>query len=135
MEHDKRVVVYPCYLNSNYTVSQGRKIPKIAACDNPAAPEIYDCVIQGLKLPADIEMKRHPRDWKYPGRIRVQLKDDQGNLVNPDIPTRHTLFLKIAELVPRHPGRSGKAKAGGQAAIAAGPSSGGGGKKGGKKKK
>jgi hypothetical protein len=44
----------------------------------------------------------------------------------------HALFLKIAELVPRHPGRSGKAKAGGQAAIAAGAS---GSKKGGKKKK
>jgi hypothetical protein len=54
----------------------------------------------------------------------------------------HALFLKIADLVPRHPGRSGKTKAGGPAAVAAGASGsgtsgggGGGGKKGGKKKK
>jgi hypothetical protein len=50
-----------------------------------------------------------------------------------------TLYAKIAELVPRHPGRSAKARA----AAAAGPSGGAalppppaaGGKKGGKKKK
>lgn len=29
---------------------------KCAACDNPTAPEIYDCVVQGLKLPADVEV-------------------------------------------------------------------------------
>ena len=48
----------------------------------------------------------------------------------------HALFLKIAELVPRHPGRTGKAKAGAQAAAGASGSGGGGGggKKGGKKK-
>jgi hypothetical protein len=28
-----------------------------AACDNPTAPEIYDCIVQGLKLPADIEVR------------------------------------------------------------------------------
>ena len=33
-----------------------------AACDNPIAPEIYDCVIQGLKLPADIEVSCHFKD-------------------------------------------------------------------------
>ena len=45
----------------------------------------------------------------------------------------HTLLLKIAELVPRHPGRTGKAKT--PAAITSGASGSGGGKKGGKKKK
>lgn len=46
----------------------------------------------------------------------------------------HALLLKIAELVPRHPGRTGKAKAIG-GASGSGASSSGGGKKGGKKKK
>jgi hypothetical protein len=49
-----------------------------------------------------------------------------------------TLMIKIAELVPRHPGRSSKAKAqlAAAASAAAGSSSAsGGGKKGGKKKR
>jgi len=96
------------------------------ACDNPTTPEIFDSVVQGLKLEADIEVsgtqlilsplqgclsesvlssgllcvgallsaylillqkKRHPKDWKYLGRVRVQLKDDSGKPVNPDIPS------------------------------------------------
>ena len=96
-----------------------------AGCDNPTTPEIYDCIIQGLKLAADIEVryeyeaicrhrdvkdsvvlvflinrnvicvlqrKRHPRDWKFPGRVRVQLKDENGKPVNPDVPDRKFIF-------------------------------------------
>jgi hypothetical protein len=51
----------------------------------------------------------------------------------------HVLFLKIAELVPRHPNRTGKAKTpaitAGASGSGSGASAGGGGKKGGKKKK
>lgn len=28
----------------------------LVACENPTTPEIFDCVVQGLKLPAEIEV-------------------------------------------------------------------------------
>lgn len=107
-----------------------------------------------------MQRKTHPKDWKYLGRVRVHLKDDAGKLLNPDVPSREfpavvatpasgsppltpvslpfyfagqALMVKVAELVPRHPGRTGKAKAAG--AAVGGASSSGGVKKSGKKKK
>ncbi|EFN55031.1 hypothetical protein CHLNCDRAFT_134874 [Chlorella variabilis] len=119
-EHDKRVIVYPNYLDNRKTVAQGRRIPKelgelppaAAVPSAPNAIEIYECIINGLKLEAEAEMKSYPRDWMVPGRVRVKLRGEDGSLANPDIPTRRALLLKVAELVPRHPGRvNGRPKA------------------------
>eukprot|EP00884_Botryococcus_braunii_P014421 jgi/Botrbrau1/22980/Bobra.0030s0047.1 len=69
---------------------------------------MLDCCTKGLALQAEAEGKRHPRDFFSDGRIRVRLKDESGKPVVPSIPNRKELFIKIAELVPRHPGRTGK---------------------------
>lgn len=35
-----------------------------------------------------VQRKRHPRDWMYLGRVRVQLKDSEsGELLHKDIPS------------------------------------------------
>lgn len=34
-----------------------------------------------------LQRKRHPKDWKYLGRIRVQIKDDKGEVINNDVPS------------------------------------------------
>lgn len=104
-EHDKRVIIYPNYLDNRKTVAEGRRIPKELACEAPNALEILDCVTKGLKLEAEAEMKSYSRDWMVPGRVRVKLRNDDGSPVNPDIPSRRALLVKVAELVPRHPGR------------------------------
>ena len=111
--------------------------PSPTACDDPTSPEMYDCVVRGLGLAADLQNKTHPADFMARGRVRVALVGLDGAPLNPAIPDRRTLLLRVAELVPRHPGRSAKAKAALAAAqaAAAGPSAAaGGGKKGGKKK-
>ncbi|PRW57351.1 signal recognition particle 19 kDa -like [Chlorella sorokiniana] len=121
-EHDKRIIIYPNYIDSRKTVAQGRRIPKELAAESPNAIEIYECIINGLKLEAEAEMKCYPRDWMVPGRVRVKLRNDDGSPVNPDIPSRRALLIKVAELVPRHPGRANRkpgALAGPQAAAAA----------------
>lgn len=110
-EHDKRVILYPNYINSKKTVAQGRRISKDKACENPQIVEMLDGCTKGLKLPAQVEDKSYSRDWLIRGRIRVQLKTDDGKPLNPDIPTRTALMLRVAELVPKHPMRSKRAQA------------------------
>ena len=96
--------------------------------------EILDCC-RYLGLPCDVEDKQYARDWWLSrGRVRVQLRDlDSGAPVNPDIPSRRELLLRVADLVARHPGRHaprGGGKAGGGASgsgvAAAGGASGSG---------
>ncbi|KAL2547605.1 Signal recognition particle 19 kDa protein [Forsythia ovata] len=126
----KWIVFYPIYINSKKTIAEGRRINVSKACENPTYAEIYDCCSH-LKLPCAIESeKSYPRDFMQRGRVRVQLKREDGSLYNPAISSRKQLMLHVAELVPRHPGRTKKQEP--ASASTAGPSKSG---KGGKKKR
>ncbi|KZV40724.1 hypothetical protein F511_22925 [Dorcoceras hygrometricum] len=126
----KWVVFYPIYINSKKTLAEGRRINASKACENPTCPEIYDCCAH-LKLPSAIEVdKAYPRDFMQRGRVRVLLKREDGSLYNPAISSRKELMLHVAELVPRHPGRTKKQET--ASASTAGASKSG---KGGKKKR
>jgi signal recognition particle subunit SRP19 len=83
------------------------------ACDDPLMPEIWDCISQpwGLQLPAEAQQASHPADYKIRCRVRVALKGADGLPFNPEVPDRKALFLKVAELLPRHPNRSPEAVA------------------------
>ncbi|CAN6898260.1 unnamed protein product [Brassica oleracea] len=101
----KWVVMYPVYINSKKTVAEGRRISLSKACESPNCIEISDCC-KHLKLSSAVEIdKAYPRDFMQVGRVRVQLKREDGTLVNPAIASRKQLMQKIAELVPRHPER------------------------------
>eukprot|EP00879_Flechtneria_rotunda_P003902 GHRR01004142.1.p2 GENE.GHRR01004142.1~~GHRR01004142.1.p2 ORF type:complete len:150 (+),score=45.14 GHRR01004142.1:263-712(+) len=112
---DRRIIVYPDYINSTKTVSQGRRIPVDKACDTPTIPEMLDVCNMALKLPAQPEAKRYPRNWcveigkelSY-GRIRVLLRKEDGTPVNPEVSNRRELMLKLAEYVKKHPDRHKK---------------------------
>ncbi|XVF87056.1 hypothetical protein PTKIN_Ptkin18bG0089800 [Pterospermum kingtungense] len=81
----KWVVFYPVYINSKKTVAEGRRISLIKACENPTCVEIADCCSH-FKLPNAIEIdKAYPRDFMQRGRVRVQLKKEDGTLYNPAI--------------------------------------------------
>ena len=103
---DSRVCIYPCYLNSKLSSSKGRKIPISKAVEDPTTPQIYDIVQKILQLPAEMERKKHPKDWRYLGRVRVSLKDGNGSFIKDDLKSRKDLMLKVAELLPKHPARS-----------------------------
>ncbi|CAN6882955.1 signal recognition particle 19 kDa protein-like isoform X1 [Brassica napus] len=101
----KWVVMYPVYINSKKSVAEGRRISLSKACENPNCIEITDCC-KHLKLPSAVEIdKAYPRDFMQVGRVRVQLKREDGTLLNPAITSRKQLMQKIADLVPRHPER------------------------------
>ncbi|CAK9166274.1 unnamed protein product [Ilex paraguariensis] len=105
----KWIVFYPIYINSKKTIAEGRRINASKACVNPTTcVEIGDCCSY-LKLPFAIEIdKAYPRDFMQRGRVRVLLKKEDGTLCNPVISSRKQLILHVAELVPRHLGRTKK---------------------------
>ncbi|KAK7363418.1 hypothetical protein VNO77_05561 [Canavalia gladiata] len=125
----KWIVLYPVYINSKKTMAEGRRISLTKACENPTCAEIGDCCSY-LKVPFAIEIdKAYPRDFMQRGRVRVLLKKEDGTLYNSSISSRKQLMLRIAEMVPRHHGRTKKQEA--ASTSTAGPSnkSGKGGKK------
>uniref|UniRef100_A0A5B6YHR6 Signal recognition particle 19 kDa protein n=1 Tax=Davidia involucrata TaxID=16924 RepID=A0A5B6YHR6_DAVIN len=127
----KWVVLYPVYINSKKTIADGRRISTSKACENPTCAEISDCCSH-LKLPFAIEIdKAYPRDFMQRGRVRVLLKKEDGTLHNSAISSRKQLMLCVAELVPRHPGRTKKQEPA-ASTSGTGPSKSG---KGGKKKR
>jgi signal recognition particle subunit SRP19 len=99
MDVSRWVVIYPVYINSKKTLAEGRRISTSKACDNPTVVEISDCC-QYLKLPCAIELdKVYSRDNMQRGRVRVQLKREDKSLVNPAVPSRKVLLMRVAELV------------------------------------
>ncbi|KAK3030622.1 hypothetical protein RJ639_035826 [Escallonia herrerae] len=101
-------ILHPVYINSKKTITEGRRINASKACENPTCAEIGDCCSH-LKIPFAIEIdKAYSRDFMQRGRVRVSLKREDGTLYNPAISSRKELMLHVAELVPRHPGRTKK---------------------------
>mmetsp|Transcript_28662 Transcript_28662/g.54895 ORF Transcript_28662/g.54895 Transcript_28662/m.54895 type:complete len:142 (+) Transcript_28662:194-619(+) len=98
-KHDRRVIVYPAYLNSKLTVREGRRIPASLATDNPSTHEVMESVLR-LGFKAEIEDKSYSRDYMVRGRVRVELRGESGEPANEEIPNRRMLLIKIAELVP-----------------------------------
>uniref|UniRef100_A0A7N0UHU2 Signal recognition particle 19 kDa protein n=1 Tax=Kalanchoe fedtschenkoi TaxID=63787 RepID=A0A7N0UHU2_KALFE len=52
--------------------------------------------------------KAYPRDFMQRGRVRVMLKHESGTFSNPAVTSRKQLMLQVAEMVPRHQGRTKK---------------------------
>lgn len=105
---DRRIALYPEYLDAGLTIQEGRRVPKKVACEHPTAKEMADCCVH-LKLPVEVQDKMFSRSCTKNGRIRVQLKDEAGNLVNSDIPNKKVLMKEICALIPKHAGRQGHA--------------------------
>ncbi len=88
-EKSRWICIYPAYLNSKKTVSDGRQIPLKYAVENPTCNEIRDVLVNaGFNVELETN-KVYPRELnKYDmlsrGRIRVQLKNEDGSLIKPD---------------------------------------------------
>lgn len=87
-------------MNSKKTLAQGRVVPKRFAVENPTYQEILD-VVKASGFEAEVENKQYSREgnkeWLFRGRVRVQLKNDDGTPVNPTFPSSElkTYFLFI----------------------------------------
>ena len=89
-EPSRWICVYPAYINNKKTVADGRRIALDKACENPTCVEIRD-VLQNVGFKVEIEPHRvHPKELNkyeqlYRGRVRVQIKSDDGNPIKSDL--------------------------------------------------
>ncbi|CAH1252319.1 signal recognition particle 19 kDa protein-like [Branchiostoma lanceolatum] len=104
-DKDRFICIYPAYINSRRTLPQGRRIPQEKGVDNPTATEIKD-VLQAGGFNIVLENKAYAkelfhRDPNLRGRIRVQLKNDDGSPINEKFPNRKSVYLYVAETIPK----------------------------------
>lgn len=105
-------VLYPYYFDKSVSRADGRKVPKSLAVDTPDVEDLKQILIF-LKIPMMIELnKRHPSDHFCVGRIRYQLKNDDGSWANTEIQNskccfadiyreEFALYKKCGELIPK----------------------------------
>ncbi|KAJ5746883.1 uncharacterized protein N7511_008579 [Penicillium nucicola] len=95
--------LYPVYFDKTRSRAEGRKVGAELAVENPLARDIVDAV-QMLGLNAGLEPEKlHPKDWANPGRVRVQVKNEDGKLANPKIKNKHHLYILVAQYLKAHP--------------------------------
>ena len=98
--------IYPAYINSNKTRQEGRIVAKAKAVPNPTYVEIRD-VLQNSEegFKPIVENKQHPRERsreiQFRGRIRVQLKNDDGTPKNEKFPDRESVLHFLCEKIPQ----------------------------------
>ncbi|KAJ8969441.1 hypothetical protein NQ317_010384 [Molorchus minor] len=99
------------YINSKKTLAQGRKIAKDKCVENPTHQEIRDTIV-AANLKVGVENKLYSRERSkellYRGRIRVQLKNDDGTPCNPNFPTRDSIMYHLGEMIPKLKSRQNK---------------------------
>ncbi|KRT86358.1 hypothetical protein AMK59_3007 [Oryctes borbonicus] len=101
---ERWVCIYPAYVNSKKTLAQGRRLQKDKCVENPTHQEIRD-VLAAVGLKVGVENKLYSRERSkelvYRGRIRVQLRNDDGTPCSPNFPTRDSLLYHLGEMIPK----------------------------------
>ncbi|XP_063050852.1 signal recognition particle 19 kDa protein [Engraulis encrasicolus] len=132
-DKERFICIYPLYINSKKTLAEGRRIPSEKAVENPTCAEIKD-VLTAAGLNVLVENKMHPREWnrdvQFRGRVRVQIKQEDGNPCQDKFASRKEVMFYVAEMIPKLKTRTQKSGSG-----ETGAQQGEGGKKGKKKKK
>ncbi|MFB6267160.1 MAG: signal recognition particle subunit SRP19 [Halodesulfurarchaeum sp.] len=72
-------IIWPAYLDATLTRSEGRRIPRDVAVEDPTVDEIATAV-QQVGYDALIEREKHypRRPWEQTGRVAVKNADDAG---------------------------------------------------------
>jgi len=110
--YDKRVVVWPVYIDKKKTIADGRKVPKEYCVDYPQMAELKE-VLDHLGFSyAFEEHKAYPRDLSQWGRFRVVLKDlTTGEPAVEGITNRRQLLQQMGLIIPKLKSRAeGKTK-------------------------
>jgi len=93
-------VVYPRYLDLDATIAQGRRIPKSFCISTPTVPDLLEAA-QTLQLKIAFEDKMYSRDFWQRGRIRVQLRKDDGSWLNSNIQSKKSLLIQFGQIIPK----------------------------------
>nr|XP_019525193.2 LOW QUALITY PROTEIN: signal recognition particle 19 kDa protein-like [Aedes albopictus] len=110
-DRERWVCIYPAYINKKKTRQEGRRIPKEQCVDNPSFQEIRD-VMHSLNLNVIVENKQYSREKSkelaYRGRIRVQLRNNDGSPILKEYPSRDSLLVFLGKMIPQLKSRQGK---------------------------
>ncbi|XP_061397756.1 signal recognition particle 19 kDa protein [Musca vetustissima] len=113
---ERWICIYPAYINSKKTRQEGRRLPKENCVENPTYAEIRD-VLAASQIRVAVENKQYcrekSRELQYRGRIRVQLRNDDGTFCNPEFTSREAFMLHVASKIPQL--KSRQARPGGEA--------------------
>lgn len=130
--HFSFICIYPAYIDVKKSVQDGRKIPKEHCVENPSYQEIRD-VLMAANFNIYVENKIYPRERSkellHRGRVRVQLKHEDGTPLNPDISNRRQALKYIGEMIPQLKSRIANPRGGEMEAPTTQQTQGGGGKK------
>ncbi|XP_012506461.1 PREDICTED: signal recognition particle 19 kDa protein-like isoform X2 [Propithecus coquereli] len=88
------ICIYPAYLNNKKTITEGRRIP--------------------ISKKNKMYSREWNRDVQYRGRVRVQLKQEDGSLCLVQFPSRKSVMLYAAEMIPKLKTRTQKTGVGDQ---------------------
>ncbi|KAL2020760.1 hypothetical protein VTK56DRAFT_7958 [Thermocarpiscus australiensis] len=97
--------LYPVYFDASRTRAEGRRVPRALAVHNPLATEIVHACAN-LRLPTVLEAgKLHPKDWANPGRVKVDLRQQQQppHQQQVKIKNKHHLYVLVAKHLRAHP--------------------------------
>lgn len=88
-------VIYPLYINSEFTRAKGRKTSLANSVKNPTIVEI-SIIMKNLNIPfVEEKIKRHPCDYFNFGRVRYSLTNENNVLYNSEIRNKKLLFNKL----------------------------------------
>ncbi|KAM6985912.1 signal recognition particle 19 kDa protein isoform 2-T2 [Aplochiton taeniatus] len=108
---ERFICIYPAYVNSKKTLVEGRRIPCEKAVENPTCAEMKD-VLTAAGVNVIVENKMYVREWNrdvgFRGRVRVQLKQEDGTLCSDQFTSRKDVMFYVAEMIPKLKTRSQK---------------------------
>ncbi|KAF2880454.1 hypothetical protein ILUMI_25732 [Ignelater luminosus] len=103
-DRERWICIYPAYINSKKTIAQGRKITKEKCVENPTHQEIRDVLVAaGLKVGVENKLysRERSKELLYRGRIRVQIKNDDGTPCDSKFPTRESVLYHLGDMIPK----------------------------------
>lgn len=99
-EHKKWVSVYPIYFDAKRHYGKGcRRVSYEKSSPFPTQLWLAKAVGRLQLKYVQEPYKTHPQDWENPGRIKVQLFNEDGTAVNSRFPGKKQLFDAIAETI------------------------------------
>eukprot|EP00095_Tigriopus_kingsejongensis_P012346 snap_masked-scaffold198_size266703-processed-gene-0.17 protein:Tk12346 transcript:snap_masked-scaffold198_size266703-processed-gene-0.17-mRNA-1 annotation:"unknown" len=108
---ERWVCLYPAYLNSSKTRQEGRLLPKAKCVHNPTFMEIRE-VLANSGWNHLVERKVYPRErsreFEFYGRLKVQLKHDDGTPLKAGFTNRESILMHVAQMVPQLKSRLNK---------------------------
>ena len=105
---DRRVVLWPAFIDAALTCKEGRRVGKAEAVAAPGIAAMRDSCTR-LGFAAELEPgKKYPRDVYTRGRVLVRFFEADGTTpVHREIRTRRQLLRAIVRLIPQDPGGRG----------------------------